>query len=148
MADLSQMRSLVIERFIAIEGLMAVTICQHYFGKVPKAFLLDVLLDEQFSFGLKRRILFKIAPLLKVQIESDIGRLNTIRNYFAHVGVGILDTAKPGQPARFPDPRDPTKSVDFTKLHDSFTSLEEPVLKALRAHLLKIGGSLVPVLTP
>ena len=49
---ISKYRSEVIERFINIEWIINAIICQHYFKRVLKPFLLEVLYDEYFSFVL------------------------------------------------------------------------------------------------
>ena len=58
----SKYRSEVIERFINIEWLLNAIITQHYFKRMVSSFLFEVLYDEYFNFGLKRRIIEKIIP--------------------------------------------------------------------------------------
>ena len=81
---ISKCRAEVIERFINIESIIDAIICQHYFKRVIMKFYFEVLYDEYFSFGLKRRILEKIFKDIDSQKLQDLNRLNTIRNYFAH----------------------------------------------------------------
>ena len=142
MTDISDTRALVIEKFIKIEWLVNVIISQHYLGRSDKQFMLEFLYDEYCSFGLKRRVLIKISPALKGKVENDLNRLNTIRNYFAHVGIEIFSPSVPSGPGRVPDPRDHSRSVDFDELHKEFLELERPVVIALANHFQSIGGQL------
>jgi hypothetical protein len=142
MTEISSMRAEVIEQFINIEWLINAIICQHYIGHPHKEFTLEFLYDEYCSFALKRGVLFKIAPQLKRDIGKHLYRLNTIRNYFAHVGKEIFDASQTGKPGRIPDPRDHKKSVDFAELRDEFLTLARPVVLALANHYQAIGGTL------
>jgi len=138
--NLTQMRAAVIEKSINIEWLMNATISQHYFGQVKISFLSEFLYDEYCSFALKRRVLLKVCPELKGRFESDLGRINTIRNYFAHCGQQIVEGADPNGPARAPDPKDFTKAIDFAALYKEFGELEKAVLDQLFATFKGKGG--------
>lgn len=120
----TEMRSLVIEKSINIEWLINSIISQHFFGHVKMEFVSAVLFDEYCSFALKRRILCKICPEVKGQLEQSLNRLNTIRNYFAHVNQGYVDGPDPNADSRVPDPRGFHRSVDFALLFSEFNSLE------------------------
>lgn len=102
--DISLLRSDVIEKTINIEWMIHAIISQHFFGAVKLDFVSTVLYDEYCSFSLKRRILLKICPELAGNCENKINRLNTIRNYFAHVGQGFIDGPDPNGESRVPDP--------------------------------------------
>ena len=144
MADeISPLRSEVIEKFIEIESWMDCIISQHYFEKLKIGFVSEVLWDEYFSFALKRRVLLKICQDLQGDIESKLNRLNTIRNYFAHIGKKITEGPDPNGPLRIPDPRDFTRSVNFTELYKEFVILEPPVAAALIEAFKKKGGQAI-----
>ena len=139
---LSKYRSEVIEKFINCEMIISAIISQHYFKNVNREFLLEVLYDESFSFGLQRRILEKIVPDLDKAKIHDLNRLNTIRNYFAHCnqqffeGPGITEGV-------VPDPRDVKKGIDFEVLYIEFIQ-KEPEVTIYLADIFKgLGGVLV-----
>ena len=136
---LSKARAEVIEKFINLEFLTNAIISQSYFGKVSRQFLLEVLYDENFSFALKRKILEKILArhksLNKVAIE-DLNRLNTIRNYFAHLNIEFLDAGAP----LVPNPRNPTEGVNFDKLYSEFNQKEKTSKEFLFSVLKSLGG--------
>jgi hypothetical protein len=136
---LSKCRAEVIERFINIEFLLNAIISQAYFGKVSRQFLLEVLYDEYFSFALKRKVIEKLLVrhkmLDKVEIE-DLNRLNTIRNYFAHLNIEFIEGAN----TIVPNPRNPLEAVDFEKLHKEFLQKEKPAREYLFGVLKELGG--------
>ena len=141
MADeLSSMRATVIEKSINIEWLANAIISQHYFGRVKIAFVSEVLYDEYCSFALKRRVLLKICPELRGNFEKDLGRINTIRNYFAHCGQQIIEGPDPSGPTRIPDPKNFAKSIDFAGLYKEFCALEKPIVEQLFAVYKGKGG--------
>ena len=142
---LSKYRSEVIEKFINAEMIINAIISQHYFKKVLKPFLLEVLYDEYFSFGLKRRIIEKIIPDIDTKKIHDLNRLNTIRNYFAHSNQEFFEGSekpKPGIKGIIPDPRDIEKGIDFEKLYKEFIEKESEVTKYLAKIFTDIGGVL------
>ena len=142
----SKYRSEVIERFINIEWLINAIITQHYFKRIVSSFLFEVLYDEYFNFGLKRRILEKIIPNINLQRIQKLNRLNTIRNYFAHCnqeiffGSGIPSSKEKGF---IPDPKKLDKEVDFKKLYDEFLDKEKSVTKYLMDILRELGAKMV-----
>jgi hypothetical protein len=141
MADtLSLLRAEVIEKSINVEWLLHAIISQHYFGQVRIKFVSEVLYDEYCSFALKRRVVLKICPELQGKAENQLNRLNTIRNYFAHVGQPIVDGPDSKGPSRIPDPRDFSASVDFEELHKEFNKIEGPLVKALAEAFQQKGG--------
>jgi len=146
---LMKLRGLVIEQMINLETIISAIICQHYFNRVRKDFLLDMLYDEYFSFALKRRIFEKIIKKtpsdFNKQHLDDLGRLNTIRNYFAHCGLEII--SPPTAPSadrkrRFPDPRAIDKELDFESLYAEFSSKGSAVSIYLGTLLNKSGVTL------
>jgi hypothetical protein len=142
---ISQYRSEVIERTINIEWLMNAIISQHYFKRVVKPFVLEVLYDEYFSFALRRRILEKIVENLDRKMLQDLNRVNTIRNYFAHCNQRLLDTVdfpKKDAEGEVIDPRKLDKSIDFEKLHSEFTGVIGKLEEYLATVYLEKGGEL------
>lgn len=137
---LSKFRAEVIEKFINLEFLLNAIISQHYFGRISRQFLLDVLYDEYFSFALKRRILEKILKAKSLSdrgMLEDLNRLNNIRNYFAHIGVEFLGAGGMGS---VPNPKNPKESVDFESLHREFLQKEKPAREFLLKALSSLGG--------
>lgn len=140
-ADISILRAAIIEKSINLEWMMNAIISQHYFGYVKLPFLLEVLYDEYCPFALKRRVLIKICPdLQKGHFSESLGRLNTIRNYFAHCGQVVGDFATGTE--RVPDPRNPEKAIDFTALHMEFMRVEKEVIAVLFERFKAMGGKL------
>jgi hypothetical protein len=140
---LSKYRSEVIERFINIETLVDAIICQHYFKKMLINFYLEVLYDEYFSFGLKRRILEKIVKNINSQKMQDLNRLNTIRNYFAHYNQEIIKVADETQEGKVIDPRSIEKGINFEELYAEFMSKAGGVEEYLVKLYQNLGGALL-----
>ena len=141
---LSKYRAEVIERFINIETLIDAIICQHYFKRMLISFYLEVLYDEYFSFGLKRRILEKI---VKDDIDNkkvqELNRLNTIRNYFAHYNQEIFKVSdREKKDGKIVDPRDVEKGIDFEKLYTEFINKAGGVEEYLAKVYQDLGGVL------
>ncbi len=142
---LSKARANVIEKFIVMDNLINAIISQHYFKKVSMGFVLDVLYDEYFSFGLKRSILEKIVPDIDQDKRNKIGRLNTIRNLFAHCGPKLWEgiNGPPGAHAfrrRIPNPRKPKESLDFDALYNEFIGIEPEIITYLSKVYIDLGG--------
>jgi len=150
-------RAEVIERFINIEQVVNAIISQHYFGKQALPFILRVLYDEGFNFGMKRRILEKIVPELDKGTREHLGRLNNIRNLFAHTDENIFlgDGVPPPDvkciavnPKKMSD-WDGTVAgladcaLDFPALYEEFVRLAGPVEERLFAVFLKMGGAAI-----
>ena len=64
--NIAQHRTEVITRFINLETMINSIICNYYMHKLDKNFILDILYDENFTFSLRRNILFKILKRLKI----------------------------------------------------------------------------------
>ena len=93
---LTKYRTKVIEDFIKIEGYINIIISMHYLNFLSVKFLLQVLQDELFGFGLRVNILEKIfitiSPSREFQpIIEDLRRLSKIRNYFAHCNTAFFE---------------------------------------------------------
>ena len=142
---LSKYRSDVIEKFINCEMIISAIISQHYFKKIFIEFLLEVLYDEHFTFGLKRSILEKIVPDLNKAKINDLNRLNRIRNYFAHRNQEFFfgpEKPEPGTKGVIPDPRDVKKEIDFEKLYKEFIKKEPEVTRYLADIFIGLGGEM------
>jgi len=137
---LSEYRSEVIERFINIETIIDAIICQHYFKKMSINFYLEVLYDEYFTFGLKRRILEKIVKNIDSQKVRDLNRLNTIRNYFAHYNQEIIKGTDKTQKGKIIDPRNVEKEINFESLYVDFMQKAGGVEEYLFSLYEHIGG--------
>ena len=136
----------IIEKSINLEIIMSAIICQHYLGAVKDNFLFEVLLDEHFSFGFKRRIIEKIVPM-STGLKEKLGKLNKIRNYFAHWGPRVFwGAALPTDVESFiiPDRRHPHERLDFEALYEEFKKLEPQVTKHLFQFTKKLGMSPIP----
>lgn len=143
---LSKYRGEVIDKFVNIESLINAIISQHYFKEVKGSFLLEVLYDEYFTFGLRRRILTKIIPDFDDKIIQDLNRLNTIRNYFVHCGPEFVRASqKVGRKRVVPDPRKRSlePGIDFEKLYREFFAKWEGVQEYLLKVFVDLGG--VPI---
>jgi hypothetical protein len=141
---LSKYRSEVIAGFINIEWIINAIICQHYFKKTIGNFLFEVLYDEYFSFGLKRRILEKIVEVDSKKI-AKLNRLNTIRNYFAHCNQEVFEVTsenKMSETGIVLDPRNPKKEVDFESLYKEFKEKEGEITTYL-ADIFKSKGGIL-----
>jgi hypothetical protein len=138
--ELSKYRAEVIERFINVETLVDAIICQHYFKKMIINFYLEVLYDEYFSFGLKRRILEKIVKNIDGKKVQNLNRLNTIRNYFAHYNQEIIKGLDKKGEARILDPRNIEREIDFKGLHAEFMQIADGIEEYLFQTFKNLGG--------
>jgi hypothetical protein len=139
-SEISEWRATVLERSINVEWLVNATISQHYFGKVMDAFVLQVLNDEYFSFGLKRSILSKILGKNHKKLIGHLHRIGEIRNRFAHSAPHVVTTEHPGGFA--PDPKNPKQPVDFAALYAEFENLCPMAESELAAVFAAKGGVL------
>ncbi len=143
--SISRFRSEVIERTINLEWIMNVIISQHYFGKVFRPFLLEVLYDEYCPFALKRRVIEKIVPDPDKRKMEALNRINTIRNYFAHCNQVLVEGADPTSPSAVSiavDPRRLDRGIDFEKLHQEFVQIAGPVETYLAEVFQSKGGQM------
>ena len=144
--ELSKARARVIERTINIEWLIGSIICQNYFGRIYKNFFLEVLYDELFSFGLKRRILEKIVTDIDRRQLQNLNRLNTIRNYFAHCNQVLIEGQNPtdeNAKSGVPDPRKIQFSINFEEMFKEFEKIAGPVEAYLAQLFSEKGGELL-----
>ena len=139
----SEYRSEVLEKFINIEWIINAIISHHYFKRLMKSFVLEVLYDEYFSFALKRRILEKIIKNVDKQKVEDLNRLNTIRNYFAHCNQEIFEASdKMKERGKIIDPRDIEREINFESLYSEFIEKENRVIEYLVKLFQDLGGTL------
>jgi hypothetical protein len=150
-------RGEVIERFINIERVVNTIISQHYFGKQSLPFILQVLYDDGFNFGIKRRILERIVPELAARTRDDLARLNNIRNLFAHTDESIFvgrGLPPPGAKTIAVDLKKVQKwdgtvagladcALDYPALYEEFVRLAGPVEERLFAAFGKMGGAAI-----
>jgi hypothetical protein len=139
--DQRRKRGEVIEKTINIEVIIDAIICQAYLKRVVASFTFEVLNDEQFSFGLKVRILEKILPDPDSKRLHVLRRLNTIRNYFAHCNLVYLSVGD--DEARLFDPRKPDRSLDLDRLYDEFCSIEPTLTSYLAKKYTEMGGEML-----
>lgn len=133
------------EKFINCEWIVNVIISQHYFKKANGPFMFEVLYDEYFNFGLKRKILKKILPDIDKAKIDDLNRLSTIRNYFAHCNQEFFEgpeKPKPGTKGVIPDPKNHKGGIDFEKLYSEFILKEPEIIKYLVKIFRDLGGIL------
>jgi len=151
---ISKYRAEVIERFINVESLLNAIICQHYFNKLKKSFYYEVLYDEYFSFGLRRSIFKKIIKTVDNKKVNELGRLNTIRNYFSHVNQEFFEITKleksNGKLKEKPegkilDPRNIINEVDFESLYSEFMKMVGGVEIYLYRIFTEKGGTTIKV---
>lgn len=147
--EVTKARAEVIEGFIQIETLISSIISNYYVGRQNPfsfVFALEVLYDENCSFGMKRNILEKILDSImegadKKAAEAQfqkLFKLNKIRNLFGHCGPDIY-LAKEGNDIRItPNPSNPSQRVDFDKEYQEFRKLEPEVFLWLNELLPQI----------
>ena len=137
--EVTKARAEVIEGFIQIETLLGNIISSYYIGREnPFGFMfaLEVLYDENCSFGMKRNILEKILGAILEEADKKkeaqaqfqkLFKLNKIRNLFAHCGPDLF-IAKEGRGIHVtPNPSNPSQPVDFDKEYQEFKNLEPKV---------------------
>lgn len=82
--ELRSCRGMIIEKFIAIEQLIAWLISWHYFGKENVDFMLNFFGNDQLNFGFKRNMLFHLFKPKNKDLKDKLNKLNRIRNLFCH----------------------------------------------------------------
>jgi len=132
---LTKYRTKVIEDFIKIEGYINTIICMYYFGCLSAKFLLQVLQDELFNFGLRVNILEKIfltiSPSREFQpIIEDLRRLSKIRNYFAHCNTSYFEPTEDIEIDEEPHSEECTAQVDIEARLKEFEEFEEKFRKS------------------
>lgn len=142
-SNFSKYRDEILNKFGNIESIIEAVISQHYFSKVRREFLLEVLGDEYFSTGLKIRVLLKVAK--KLDCEKELRELVRIRNYFVHLFPKFHDkylSPTPGELVAI-DPRNTSKSVNFELEYKKFVDMENKVVNSLVNIYKEKGGVLV-----
>ena len=139
--NLRSYRNEVIERCISLELLLSGIISYHYFGNINMPFMLEVLYDENCSFGFKRKIVEKIVPEVDRSRINDLNRIGSIRNYFAHCHPNIIHPLTGDKVAV--DTRKKYRTIDFENLYEEFQRLYPSVSKYLDGILQGFTG--VPI---
>ena len=124
---------------------MNAVISQYYFKMVRLDFLTQVLCDEYFNFALRRNLLKKICPSFGGKVFETLGRLNTIRNLFAHCNLEMFKgPEKPNSNSvgTIFNPRNPREELDFKLMHQEFIEKEKAVLQFLIEQYQERGGVL------
>lgn len=132
--EISKYRASVIESLISLERLIDCIISQHYFSEIHGSFLNEVLYDEYFSFGLKRKILEKICPRLDSKTLQSLNRINSIRNIFAHCASPI-----PEEPHKVKNPKKLNTELDLENLYLEFKELK-PIVNMKLFHIYQMKG--------
>ncbi|MBR9689357.1 MAG: hypothetical protein GOV01_00470 [Candidatus Altiarchaeota archaeon] len=130
------------EKFINIERIVDTVITRYYvgpsLGERTNKFMFDILYDERFSFGQKKKILEKILKRIGKYNNAkmrNLHRISEIRNYFAHREPFFI--REEGTVA--PDPKNPEENLDFEKLHEEFLEKEKLVNNFLFEILASVG---------
>ena len=141
--ELKAARGEVIDKFATIETAINAIISQHYLKSVNREFIIEVLCDESFSFGLRRRILEKIVPASDKSDRSkmqNLVNLNSTRNYFAHCGLQM--TSLESDVPFYPDTRKPKKQlIEWDNLYRDFNKLLPEVVRYLKEKMDQVGVS-------
>lgn len=139
--ELTECRGKVITEFIMIEAWIDMIIAKHYQIKDDNDFILDVLNNQYFDFGLKYNILEKFLGTPKWM--QDLRELGGIRNHFAHSGrYKYASDAEPDN-FYFPSPKNKEKKINFDELYKTFFDKAPDILKELIDIFKKKGGSFV-----
>ena len=77
-------RGRVIENFVAIEQMIAATVCWHYLGHEDLDFILNIFGNDQANFSFKRNVFLHIYELENTDFAHKLNRLNKIRNLFIY----------------------------------------------------------------
>lgn len=140
---LASMRGEILERFANIERLTDFVISQNYFGCIKKDFVLQVLYDELFSFGMKVKIVSKI-PGNNPNTDA-LRKINKIRNRFAHSGITLNEYVDPadhskGSIIKTPKPDKLDSDIDYSADYKEFMELAPLIEEYLFAEYKKKGG--------
>lgn len=143
LSELPQKRGTILESFVGIEGFISSIISLHFLHKVDTDFVINVLGNEQATFGFKRNILEQVIEgNSENQRElQNLRTLNQIRNLFGHsiAEVGDDDTKSP---VYFQDTKNLSKKLDAQSEFDRFVELRDPTLKWLQRIFVEKGGTL------
>jgi len=126
--EISECRAEVITKFLDLERMVNIIISEYYLGSISGNFLIDVLYDPFFSFGLKINILEKIGAVKEGDIIL-VRKLNTIRNIFAHEQFGFVVEEKEEKIVFLDTKRG--KEIDYAAEYRLFLQLYPNVLGAL-----------------
>ncbi len=161
--ELNQARTAVVEKFIEVETLLNASISYYFFKRVDPSFFFKVLYDPFFSFHLRVNIFNKIVKELSKKVYTgDKEKLNRklqsfgeIRNNFIHVGSFKFYPSKDGrtdivlanlsteEESITPNPKDPSKVLDFKKIYKNFLDLEKELKEEIINIYKALGGRLL-----
>ncbi|MBI3032787.1 hypothetical protein HYY69_04890 [Candidatus Woesearchaeota archaeon] len=148
---LSKQRSEVIEKFINCEMWINVIITQNYFKDTNVKFILEVLYQDSFSYGLRRNILKKIVSNIDSTFLNNMDRLNAIRNHFAHLNNKFYyGHERPTQNSNgvIPNPKKLDSNIDFENEYLEFLKLEPKVtadLQKMFNQLIESEGKIIKI---
>ena len=118
--ELKAARGDVVDKFADLETFVNLIICHYFLKRIDPKFILEVLYDEQFSFGLRRNVLEKVVPDFDRKQMENLHRINKLRNYFAHCGLTM--SGPPFGDSVYPSPRKGGKeALDWDALYREFT---------------------------
>jgi len=126
-----ELRNHVIEKFDNLEFMMNVAISCRYFGHANRDFMFPVLHSPYFSSALRVDVISKIIKDFNKDIKNKLLNMGNIRNIFAHITPNYFDGGENmafENVGWFPDPKDPSKKIDFEKEHEEFFEMEKEVL--------------------
>ena len=131
---LKPMRDYVLEEFPMIEWLINVIISNHYLAKNNYDFMIQVLQDSFFTFGLKLRILEKILRTkgwYDDKIFQKFRKLGNARNLFAHIGPPLFNKKRGGPHYPHPDPKKIGQNINYEELYENFKKDSSEALDCL-----------------
>ncbi|MDD4901820.1 MAG: hypothetical protein PHE24_01665 [Patescibacteria group bacterium] len=137
-------RGIVANKFVSIEGLVAVIICLHYLKRVDNKFILNVLKNELSSFGLCKSVLKLIIDNKKNGDElQNLEKLNRIRNIFSHSVISGDSGQSNGDimNASFVNHKDLDKKINAEEMLKEFNSLYDSTIEWLMKIFEEKGGN-------
>lgn len=151
--DLSQERGQILDVFVTLETCISMIIAKHYFGTQDQKskeldFQFYILQNSRFNWGLKRDILehlLRVDNLSEANL-SELDRMNSIRNTFAHKQFITNDNPQtPESDVFFPHSRHPfdrARNISAESLKKEFYALFPPVINWLYSLAQTKGVSL------
>lgn len=143
--QLIKARGEIVQRFVNIEWFVKLNISQHYLGRPDNDFMFKFLSNDQASFGLVRKVFVELmGDEIDQETVSKLGRLNKIRNYFAHLGIKSDGTPERPDAELFLYPGPSGSNIDPQKEYDDFMGLYGPMIDWLRGVSEKKGVTYTP----
>src|SRR3989344_571966 len=137
--ELRLARGKIAEKFIGIEQIIAAIVCYYYLGKEDVNFMLNILGNDQATFGFKRNMLQKLIAIDDVFLQN-LNKLNKIRNIFLH-SPRMGDSNDSGNfYFRNPESTNPVnKELDPEKLLEDFMTIFPETYLRLHKEAVKLG---------